>query len=124
MTEGHSRMALHEALENVAREVDILARKAHQIDEAMGDAICAGDTADALPLALTQDVDLMRQSADCLHILLNNLAEIAAGSNDARVQVEAEDVTQGVYLTAIRTRVGGAPAPAPVAPAGQDWIDL
>lgn len=118
-------ITMHLALENVAHEVDILARKALAIDEAMGEAISATDAVEALPLELTQDVDLMRQSADCVHILINNLASITAKAGRAPDFVEAAAVTKGVYLSAIRDRVAAAP---PVAPKEEEdhgeWIDL
>ena len=118
-------IALHLALENVAFEVDILARKALAIDEAMGEAISATDTLDMLPLELTQDVDLMRQSTDCVHILLRNLATITEEAGTPPDFVEAEAVTKGVYLSAIRDRVTARPvAPKENVEEQGDWIDL
>ena len=121
---GHT-IALHLALENVAHEVDILARKALAIDDAMGAAISSEDAVELLPLELTQDVDLMRQSTDCVHILLRNLATITQEAGTPPDFVDAEAVTKGVYLSAIRDRVTSKPA----APKDReeelgDWIDL
>ena len=118
-------IAVNRVLVNVAREVDILARKAHQIDEAMGDAICAAAALEALPLELTQDVDLMRQSADCVHIMLSNLAEIAGQGDEMPDEVDTLALTKGVYLSAIRERVIARASSAPSAPVERgEWIDL
>lgn len=118
-------IGLQVALENVSHELGILARKALAIDEAMGDAISGEDALEALPLELTQDVDLMRQSADCLHILLDNLATITGASPQPPAQVSVSAVTRGVYLSAIRERVTATPKvnAAPPQDLGE-WIDL
>lgn len=127
MTQAKDTIALQSALENASQELERLAQKALAIDEAMGDAIAEADALEALPLELTQDVDLMRQSADCLHVLLSNLAALTAASSRSpeQVEVEVEAVTQGVYLSAIRNRIA---TPAPVTPVKveetEDWIDL
>jgi hypothetical protein len=118
-------LTLSSVLENVARELEILARKAHQIDEAMGDAICAGDSVDSLPLALTQDVDLMRQSADCLHILLSNLARITTQIDTLATDLDTTSMTQGVYLSGMRSRVGASVEMTSFVSADRgDWLDL
>ena len=125
MADAGPTIALHRVLENMAREVGILAQKAYAIDEAMGDAICTADALEALPLELTQDVDLMRQSADCVNILLSNLATMTAGASHPSDLLDAATLTKGVYLSAIRDRVIAAPVIPKAAQADQgEWIDL
>lgn len=125
MEEPGPTLEMHRVLENVAHEVSILANKAHAIDEAMGDAICAVDALEALPLELTQDVDLMRQSADCVNILLCNLAKITADAPQPPEYLDAEALTKGVYLSSIRNRVTAAKIGPKALPADQgEWIDL
>jgi len=125
MSESGRTLAMHSVLENGAHEVSILARKAYAIDEAMGDAICAVDAMEALPLELTQDVDLMRQSADCVNILLNNLAKITSDAPQPPEFLDADALTKGVYLSSIRNRVTAAPVVSKAVHAEQgEWIDL
>ncbi|MEL7011785.1 MAG: hypothetical protein AAFO72_00750 [Pseudomonadota bacterium] len=125
MADADPTIALHRVLENMAREVGILAQKAYAIDEAMGDAICATNALEALPLELTQDVDLMRQSADCVTILLRNLATMTADGAHLEDRLDAAALTKGVYLSAIRDRVIAAPIiPKTVVEDQGDWVDL
>jgi hypothetical protein len=86
---------LKDVLINLSREMETVARKAGAIDEAVGDMIVDGSEAmEAIPVALLQDVDLLRQTADCLHILIDNLAH--AQSCDCTVPRAAAG--RGVYL--------------------------
>ena len=125
MADAGPTIALHCVLENMAREVDILAQKAFAIDEAIGDAICTADALEALPLELTQDVDLMRQSAECVTILLKNLATMTVDGPYPADRLDAAALTEGVYLSAIRDRVIAAPViPKDVPENHGEWIDL
>lgn len=105
MTQADHKMSLQAALENVAVELDIIARKSFEIDEAMGKAIDGAGTVDEIPLEVTQNVDLVRQSADCMHIVMNNISALTGDTSELPEQVEKEDVIRGVYLGSIRDRM-------------------
>ena len=118
-------ISLNAALENMSFELDRLAQKTLALDEALGEAIGSPDAAGALPLDLLQEEDLVRQSADCLRILVNNLAEATRSSPKPPETVSAQVVTKGVYLSAIRDRVTAAPAVESIEMDDlEDWIDL
>lgn len=109
MTEPRQRIAFHSALENISLELDTLAKKTHAIDEALGAAIGNADAAGALPVTLTQDVDLVRQSADCLRIIMANLAQSTQATPQPPSHLDTQAVIAGVYLAALRDRVSAAP---------------
>lgn len=92
-------LVLDTILANVADELRAMAVAARSIDEAAGDMVARGP-ADAAPAAVLQEVDRVRQSLDCLHILMENLARAGCG----RGAVAVADAADGVYLEAIRKR--------------------
>ncbi|WP_422027195.1 hypothetical protein [Roseovarius sp.] len=95
---GDDRIPLASVLSNTAQLLEVLSDKAAEIDEAVGDWLVSGDGTRP-PLALLQDVDLMRQSVDCLRILTANLAR--QDLEDCNISVvEAVD---GIYLESIRS---------------------
>lgn len=92
------RMPLAKVLANTAQLLESLSAKATEIDEAVGDWLVSGDGARP-PLALLQDVDMMRQSVDCLRILTANLSR---QDLDGCV-ISVPDTVNGVYLESIRS---------------------
>ena len=98
-------IALGDILANTARELEALASKTSAIDEMVGDMLVTGSGATSPPpVALLQDVDLLRQSVDCLHILLHNLSQ---GQACACV-VSRDAAANGVYLERVRKACLGA----------------
>ena len=96
---GADPVPLKDILANLAREMEIVARKAGAIDEAVGDMIVDGpDAMEAIPVALLQDVDLLRQTADCLYILIDNLGH----AQTCDCTVAREVAGHGVYLDRLR----------------------
>ncbi|KZY38701.1 hypothetical protein A3731_39885 [Roseovarius sp. HI0049] len=89
---------LASVLSNTAQLLEVLSAKAAEIDEAVGDWLVSGDGTRP-PLALLQDVDLMRQSVDCLRILTANLAR--QDLDDCIVSVP--EAVEGIYLESIRS---------------------
>ncbi|MEM7731715.1 MAG: hypothetical protein AAF280_02900 [Pseudomonadota bacterium] len=109
----------------MSRELDMLAQRALALDEALGEAIGSSDAACGLPVALMQDVDLVRQSADCLRIVMGNLVKIAASAPQPPDLLEASAVVDGVYLAALSDRVVAVDHATPDMRNGAgDWIDL
>lgn len=94
----NEQIPLAAMLSNTAQLLDVLSAKAAEIDEAVGDWLVSGDGARP-PLVLLQDVDLLRQSVDCLRILAGNLAR--QDLNDCVISVA--DVVDGIYLESIRS---------------------
>ncbi|MEQ9258176.1 MAG: hypothetical protein RIG84_03665 [Roseovarius sp.] len=91
-------------LTNTAAELEHLAMKASEIDEAVGDMLVSGGQGMAgLPMVLLQDVDLLRQTVDCLQILMNNIARQGA----CACGVSSSAVAEGIYLEAVRKRCLG-----------------
>ncbi|MEM6587124.1 MAG: hypothetical protein AAF641_01655 [Pseudomonadota bacterium] len=125
MAELDKRVSLNTTLENMSQELDRLAQKALALDEALGEAISAQNTNGALPVTLMQEVDLVRQSADCLRIVMGNLVKITGTKTQPPSFLETEAVIDGVYLSALRDRVVAAQAvQRPVEKGADDWIDL
>ncbi len=118
-------MSFVAALENMSQELDTLTRKAVALDEAMGDAVASHDATQAFPVALMQDVDLVRQSADCLRIIMRNLIKITETAPRPPDTLDRAAVVDGVYLSALRDRVVAAQAMQtdPRDDPG-DWIDM
>lgn len=99
MTAGEEeRIPLASVLSNTAQLLEVLSDKATEIDEAVGDWLVSGDGTRP-PLALLQDVDLLRQSVDCLRILTANLAR--QGLADCTISVP--EAVDGIYLESIRS---------------------
>lgn len=94
MTPIPMRTVLH----NTSTEVERLARIATVLDEVVGDLIAETDPAQRDRLALLQDVDLLRQSLDCLGVLMRNLADCP----DQTGTVLPEKAGTGVYLHDLR----------------------
>ncbi len=94
------QLLLRDVLANAARELETLATKASGIDEAVGDMLVHAGGETRLPVALLQDVDVLRQSLDCMQILIGNLAN--HGSCDCGIP--NSDAARGVYLAAIKKR--------------------
>ena len=118
-------ISLNAALENMSFELDRLAQKTLALDEALGEAIGSPDAAGALPLDLLQDVDLVRQSADCLRIVMGNLVKMSGTAPQPPDFLETRAVIDGVYLPALRDRVVAAPDVPVERVAGMgDWIDI
>lgn len=92
------RIQLSAVLSNTAQLLDVLSSKAVEIDEAVGDWLVSGDGARP-PLVLLQDVDLLRQSVDCLRILASNLAR----QNLDEFSIPVADIVDGIYLESIRS---------------------
>ena len=90
-------VSLKLVLANTAQELERLAAKASGIDEVVGDMLVAGKGARP-SVALLQDVDLLRQSVDCMQILIENLAR----EQICDCQVPADGAMQGIYLESIR----------------------
>ena len=103
MTGGRGdTVALAKVLANTAREMQALAASAGAIDAAMGDLIAAAATPSAgaarpCPVVL-QDVDRLRQTAECLYILLANLARHQVGGGHVSARLAGERV----YLEGVR----------------------
>lgn len=125
MTGADKTISFNAALENVSQELDALTQKAVALDEAIGAAIAAPDASSAFPVTLMQDVDLVRQSADCLRIVMRNLVEITETGPQPPDVLQAAAVIDGVYLAALRDRVLAAQS---LQVEGQedlgDWIDM
>lgn len=92
------RIPLTAMLLNTAQLLEVLSAKAAEIDEAVGDWLVSGDGSRP-PLVLLQDVDLLRQSVDCLRILAGNLAR--QDLEDCVVSVA--EAIDGIYLESIRS---------------------
>lgn len=90
---------LNGILENTGRELARLARMAGGIDDHIGELLLHPELAAMLSREILQDVDNLRQSVDCLHRLVTNLA--ARGPADASICAGA--AVEGVYLESIRT---------------------
>jgi len=97
MTENLSGVQLGRVLANAAREVEVMAVKASKIDEAIGDML-VNCSAFGPQITLLQEVDMLRQSVDCIQILIDNLSRQELGD----CQICPEQVGEGVYLEAIR----------------------
>ena len=97
MTKRTGELRLGHVLANAAREMEAMAAKASMIDEAVGDLL-VDYNGGRLPVALLQDVDLLRQSVDCIQILIGNLSRQELGD----CLVCPELAGEGVYLEAIR----------------------
>ncbi|MEQ8877238.1 MAG: hypothetical protein RIC49_12585 [Phycisphaerales bacterium] len=93
-----NRIPLASVLSNTAQLLEVLAEKAAEIDEAVGDWLVSCDGTRP-PLALLQDVDLMRQSVDCLRILTSNLAR----QDLENCVISAPEAVDGIYLESIRS---------------------
>ena len=91
-------ISLAAVLSNTAKLLEVLSAKAAEIDEAVGDWLVSGDGTRP-PLVLLQDVDLLRQSVDCLRILTGNLAR--QDLKDCVISVA--DAVDGIYLESIRS---------------------
>lgn len=93
------RIDLTRVLANAARELEAMHARADRLDEAVGDLLVTAGGAGAKPdAALLQDMDLLRQSLDCMHVLMRNLAREAAGAS----MVSRNSLADGVYLEAFR----------------------
>lgn len=85
-------------LQNTATEVERLTRIATVLDEVVGDLIAEAEPAQRDRFAVLQDVDLLRQSLDCLAVLMRNLARCP----DQTGTVLPEKAGSGVYLHDLR----------------------
>lgn len=93
-----TRLPLGQVLANTARELEVLASRAGGIDEAVGDMLASGEGARP-PVALLQDVDMLRQAVDCVQILISNLARQELGP----CEVCPVQAGEGIYLETIRS---------------------
>lgn len=125
MTGADKTISFNAALENMSQELDTLTQKTVALDEAIGDAIAAPDARSVLPVTLMQDVDLVRQSADCLRIVMRNLAKITETTPQPPDKLETAAVIDGVYLAALRDRfVAAQTVPRDYHDDLEDWIDM
>lgn len=96
-----AKITLSAVLANVAAELEQLALKASEIDDAVGDVLASrSDEGGGIPVVLLQDVDLLRQTLDCLQILVSNISQ----QQDCEGSVCSSVVAEGVYLGAVRQR--------------------
>jgi len=88
---------LSTVLAGTAAELAAIADRAVALDEAFGDMIAAaGDHPDLRRGAASlQEIDRLRQTADCLRILAGNLAQLPL----ADIHVPAGATGKGIYLT-------------------------
>ncbi len=93
-----NRIPLDVALTNIAAELTRLSGIASHADEIMGDVIVRLGPNDQEHLHALQDVDLLRQSLDCLVVLMKNISEQEEVSN----AILPDDVGEGVYLRDLR----------------------
>lgn len=93
-----TRIPLDVALTNISSELARLSGIAAHVDETMGDVIVRLGPDDQEHLHALQDVDLLRQSLDCLVVLMKNISEQEEISNG----ILTEDVGEGVYLRDLR----------------------
>ncbi|MGR3802775.1 hypothetical protein [Marinibacterium profundimaris] len=96
-----TRIPLDVTLRNISNELARLSAIAANVDEVMGDLVTKLPPDDMSHQAAMQDVDLLRQSLDCLMVLLSNVAE----QQDVSSGVLAPDAGQGVYLRDLRDAV-------------------
>jgi len=94
---GGDRIALETVLANIAGELERLTARAQRLDEAVGEMLVAG-SGPAPRAALLQDMDLLRQSLDCMQVLMHNLSR----ETDGGAAVSAAGAARGVYLAALR----------------------
>ncbi|WP_428925840.1 hypothetical protein [Marinibacterium sp. SX1] len=93
-----TKIPLDVALRNISNELARLSAIAANVDEAMGDVIVKIGDGDTEHQAALQDVDLLRQSLDCLVVLMGNLAD----QQDVSTGVLPAHVGEGVYLRDLR----------------------
>lgn len=85
-------------LRNISNELARLSAIAANVDDVMGDVITKIGPNDAAHQSTLQDVDLLRQSLECLVVLLGNLAD----QQDVSMGVHAGNAGEGVYLRDLR----------------------
>ncbi|MAC76896.1 MAG: hypothetical protein CML66_02400 [Rhodobacteraceae bacterium] len=93
-----TRIPFDATLRNIANELARLSAIAANVDEVMGDVIVKMGANDQEHVTALQDVDLLRQSLDCLVVLMGNLAE----QQDVSLGVHTHEVGEGVYLRDLR----------------------
>lgn len=93
-----TKIPLDVTLNNIATELARLSAIASQFDEVMGDAVMKLGPSGHEHMNALQDVDLLRQSLDCLVVLMKNIAE----QQDVSSGVLPENVGEGVYLRDLR----------------------
>lgn len=93
-----TKIPLDVTLTNISSELARLSSIAAHVDEVMGDVIMRLGPNDQEHLNALQDVDLLRQSLDCLVVLMKNISE----QQDVSTGVLPEDVGEGVYLRDLR----------------------
>lgn len=93
-----NKIPLDATLGNIANELARLSAIAAMVDETMGDVIVKMGLNDQEHVTALQDVDLLRQSLDCLAVLVNNLA----GQQELSMGVHTGEAGEGVYLRDLR----------------------
>lgn len=92
-------------LANTAQEIERLARVANAVDETVADLVAAPGPATPDQVERLQSVDLLRQSLECLGVLMRNLAEAESGETT----VAPETAGHGLFLRDLRDACLSAP---------------
>lgn len=85
-------------LRNISNELARLSAIAANVDDVLGSAIGNSVGASNDHSTALQDVDLLRQSLDCLVVLVGNIAN----QDDIGAGVISREVGEGVYLRDLR----------------------
>lgn len=93
-----SHIPLNIMLRNMSNEIARLSAIAANVDHVMGDVVKSMQFNDAEHQSALQDVDLLRQSLDCLAVLLSNTAD----QQDVVKGVLSDVAGEGVYLRDLR----------------------
>ena len=103
-------ICITDLLSNLADELVDLANTAAGFDEVVGDWFSDRTSVTRMDPAVLQSVDLFRQRMDCIARLSQNLAE----QTMAPIQLDANALSEGVYLETVRRACLKARAKHPV----------
>jgi len=91
------KISLGDLVKNTTRATRKLEQMAQELDDGLGDWIAAGQPGQ-VPSKLVQTVDIARQTAECLVIVLTNLHNSKMPDHD----IPIADLTSGVFLETVR----------------------